>query len=134
LFVVRVAGNIVAPSLIGSIEFAAVTFDTQLIVVMGHSNCGAVLATVESIQKPSTPYSENIRDIVDRIRPGVVELIDPALSQNQILEKAVRTNIRTSCSHLRHGSRLLESLTIKGKVTIVGAEFSLETGLVRFLD
>lgn len=134
LFVVRVAGNVVAPSLVGSIEFATVTFGTPLIVVMGHSNCGAVLATIEAIQKPSTPYSENIRDIVDRIQPGIENLVQPHIAPTQIIAKAVRANIRTSCSHLRHGSRLLEDLTATGKLTIVGAELSLETGLVKFLD
>jgi carbonic anhydrase len=70
LFVIRVAGNIVAPSQIGSVEFAAERFGTRLVVVLGHSQCGAVLATLEELQRPRESQSRNLRSIVDRIRPS----------------------------------------------------------------
>src|SRR6202165_6320671 len=70
LFVIRVAGNIVAPSQVGSVEFAAERFDTPLVVVLGHSRCGAVLATLEELTRPRENQSRNLRSIVDRIRPS----------------------------------------------------------------
>src|SRR5450432_1621146 len=71
LFVIRVAGNIVAPSLVGSVEFAAVRFGTRLVVVLGHSGCGAIEATLEEIQRPSESQSRNMYSIVDRVRPSL---------------------------------------------------------------
>src|SRR5260221_3196407 len=70
LFVIRVAGNIVAPSQIGSVEFAADRFGTRLVVVLGHSMCGAIQATLDELGRPSTDQSPNLRAIVDRIRPA----------------------------------------------------------------
>jgi carbonic anhydrase len=133
LFVVRIAGNIVAPSVVGSIEFAASQFGTRLVVVMGHSRCGAVTATVKAIETGLGPESKNIRAITDRIAPHVEQLVrpgDPAL----VLRDAVRANVRASTDHLRHGSRILEELVLSGQVRVVGAEYELETGAVEFFD
>jgi carbonic anhydrase len=107
LFVIRVAGNIVAPSQIGSVEFAAARFGTRLVVVLGHSRCGAILATLEELGRPSKDQSKNLRSIVDRIRPSVEPLLATALEQHPdaLVQSAVRANIRASASHLRHGSR-----------------------------
>ena len=136
LFVIRVAGNIVAPSQVGSVEFAAGRFGTRLVVVLGHSNCGAVLATLEELGRPSEAQSQNLRSIVDRIRPAV-ELL-PVAERGQhsdtLLQQAVRSNIRISANHLRHGSEILEQLIQKDGLLIVGAEYSLETGVVDFFD
>ncbi|HET9482326.1 MAG TPA: carbonic anhydrase, partial [Xanthomonadales bacterium] len=112
LFVIRVAGNIVAPSQVGSVEFAAERFGTRLVVVLGHSRCGAVTATLEQLSQPQEAQSRNLRSIVDRIRPSVEALMgtDLAESPEALLNEAVRANIRVSANHLRHGSEILERL------------------------
>src|SRR5881296_4625506 len=75
LFVIRVAGNIVAPSQVGSVEFAAERFETRLAVVVGHTQCGAVTATLEELRQPQGHESPNLRAIVDRIRPAIEPLL-----------------------------------------------------------
>lgn len=136
LFVIRVAGNIVAPSQIGSIEFAAERFGTRLVVVLGHSNCGAVLATLEELGRPSADQSRNLRSIVDRIRPSVETLLGTELGHDPetLVREAVRANIRASRDQLRHGSEILEQLIENDRLLVVGAEYSLETGVVDFFD
>lgn len=136
LFVIRVAGNIVAPSLVGSVEFSATRYGTPLVVVLGHSNCGAVLATIEELQRPSSDQSRNLRSIVDRIRPSVEGLIHSGLQHDpeRLIREAVRVNIRASASQLRHGSEVLEQLIGEDRLMVVGAEYSLETGVVDFFD
>jgi carbonic anhydrase len=136
LFVIRVAGNIVAPSQIGSIEFAADRFGTRLVVVLGHSSCGAVLATVEELERPDETRSPNLRSIVDRIRPSVETLIETELRHDHtaLVKHAIRANIRASVNQLRHGSPILEKLIQEDELMIVGAEYSLDTGAVEFFD
>ena len=136
LFVIRVAGNIVAPSLVGSVEFAAALFQTRLVVVLGHSGCGAITATVDELERPTENRSPNLRSIVDRVRPSVEELIaaDSTLDRPTLIERAVRANIRASANHLRHGSAILERLIADEGLLVVGAEYSLETGVVDFFD
>lgn len=136
LFVIRVAGNIVAPSQIGSIEFAAEKFGTRLVVVLGHTHCGAIDATLDSMLHPEAANSRNLLSIVDRIRPSLQGLMATELRHDHALLKkaAVRTNVSISASFLRHGSRLIEDLTKDGKLLVVGAEYSLETGVVDFFD
>ena len=136
LFVIRVAGNIVAPSQVGSVEFAAGRFGTRLVVVLGHSKCGAILATVEELGRPSEGQSRNLRSIVDRIRPSVEPLMGTDLERHPdaLVQQAVRANIRVSANHLRHGSEVLEELIRKDGLLVVGAEYSLETGVVDFFD
>jgi len=136
LFVIRVAGNIVAPSHIGSIEFAAERFGTRLVVVLGHSHCGAVQATLEQLERPTESRSPFLRSIVDRIRPAVETLMETDLRQNPeaLARYAVRANIRASVSHLRHGSQILEQLIAGNQLAVIGAEYSLETGMVEFFN
>ena len=136
LFVIRVAGNVVAPSQVGSAEFAAERFGTRLVVVLGHSKCGAILATLEELGRPSEDQSRNLRSIVDRIRPSVEALLATELRHNPdaLVREAVRANIRVSASHLRHGSEVLERMIEKHGLLVVGAEYSLETGVVDFFD
>lgn len=136
LFVIRVAGNVVAPSQIGSVEFAAEWFDTRLVVVLGHTRCGAVSATIEEITHQSKHASQNLRSIVDRVRPSVEPLLDTELKNDPaaLMEHAVRANILASANHLRHGSEILERLIQQDGLVIVGAEYSLETGVVDFFD
>jgi len=136
LFVIRVAGNIVAPSQIGSVEFAAAKFGTQLVVVLGHTQCGAITATLEELLGKATTSSRNLRSIVSRVRPSVETLLSAggAADLDQLTHNAVRANVRASVDHLRHGSELLESLVEERGLMIVGACYSLETGIVTFLD
>ncbi len=136
LFVIRVAGNIVAPSLIGSVEFAASQFGTRLVVVLGHSLCGAVTATLEELQQSSEHQSPNLRAIVDRIRPAVEPLLETEVRHDPelLIHEAVRANVRAAVDHLRHGSQILEDLIEKSGLVIVGAEYSLESGEVDFFE
>jgi carbonic anhydrase len=136
LFVIRVAGNIVAPSQVGSVEFAVERFGTPLVVVLGHSQCGAIVATVEALERPSETRSLNMGSIVERIRPSVEILLDTSLRNDHdaLVHHAVRANIRTSAHHLRHGSQIIEDLIRKKQLLVVGAEYSLETGVVEFFD
>src|SRR5882762_3155115 len=136
LFVIRVAGNVVAPSQIGSVEFAAERFGTRLVVVLGHSRCGAIQATLEQLQRPSENQSRNLHSIVDRIRPSVEGLLATELRRDPetLVRQAVRANIRASVSHLRHGSQLIEQLVRSSGLLVVGAEYSLETGIVDFFE
>ena len=136
LFVIRVAGNIVAPSQVGSVEFAAARFGTRLVVVLGHSKCGAIQATIEELGLRSEEQSRNLRSIVDRIRPAVSPLMATELrgDPDRLMQAAVRANIRASADHLRHGSELLEQLIQQDGLLVVGAEYCLDSGVVDFFD
>jgi carbonic anhydrase len=136
LFVIRVAGNIVAPSQVGSVEFAASRFGTPLVVVMGHSQCGAITATLEELQGRAATSSRNLRSIVDRVRPSIEPLLakHPAGDYEALVREAVRANVCASVDHLRHGSELLEKLIREDGLMVVGAEYSLETGVVDFFE
>ncbi len=135
LFVIRVAGNIVAPSQIGSVEFAAEQFGTRLVVVLGHTHCGAVRATLNHLQHPEH-HSENIGSIVRRISPAVegILAVNPQLSDDALAQQAVRANVRMSAQTLRQGSEILEKLIQKDGMLVVGAEYSLDSGKVEFFD
>ena len=128
LFVVRVAGNIVAPSQIGSVEFAAANLGTRLVVVLGHSNCGAVDAALRELSQDQEKRSPNLQSIVDRIRPALEVLENPSLND------AVAANVRNSVEQLRHGSEILEASIDSGELAVIGAEYSIESGVVDFFD
>ena len=136
LFVIRVAGNIVAPSQIGSVEFAATRFGTRLVVVLGHTQCGAILATLEELLQPVEHQSPNLHSIVERVRPSVEGLLQTELRHDMhaLVGQAVRANVRLSVNHLRYGSLVLEQLIRDEGLRVVGAEYSLETGRVEFFD
>jgi carbonic anhydrase len=136
LFVIRVAGNIVAPSQIGSVEFAAEQFGTRLVVILGHSRCGAIETTLEQLRRPVENQSRNLHSIVDLVRPAVEGLLATDLKDDHdaLVREAVRANIRASARHLRHGSDIIENLIQNAGLLVVGAEYSLETGVVEFFD
>jgi carbonic anhydrase len=136
LFVIRIAGNIVASSQVGSVEFAAARFGTRLVVVLGHSQCGAIEATLEEMRRPTENQSRHLRSIVDRIRPSVAELMQTELRHDleSLADHAVRANVRVSMSHLRNGSDILEQLIRDEGLLVVGAEYSLDSGVVEFFD
>jgi carbonic anhydrase len=136
LFVIRVAGNIVAPSQVGSVEFGAERFGIRLVVVMGHTACSAIAATLDHIENHGGSSSRNLRSIVDRVRPAIEPLMKTDLAQDRpaLLREAMRANVRVAADHLRHGSPLLEQLHQKEGLAVVGAEYNLETGEVEFFD
>jgi carbonic anhydrase len=136
LFVIRVAGNVVAPSQVGSVEFAAARFGTRLVVVMGHSYCGAITATVEDVLGRGNSRSRHLRSIVDRIRPSIESIRAGRgdADADAIVGDGVRANVRASADHLRHGSDLLEDLIRRDGLLVVGAEYALDTGVVTFFD
>jgi carbonic anhydrase len=136
LFVIRVAGNVVASSQVGSVEFAAERFGTRLVVVLGHTRCGAIQATLEELQQPTEKQSRNLGSIVNRIRPSVEGLLATELRHDRdaLARQAVRANVRVSANQLRHGSEVLERLIQRDGLLVVGAEYSLETGVVEFFD
>ena len=133
LFVIRVAGNIVAPTQIGSIEFAVEKFGTRLVVVMGHSRCGAILATLDGLGQPLEAQSRSLLSIVDRIRPSLISL-DRDQDTETLLQQAVHANIHSSVHQLQHESKILKNLVKKGNLLVLGDEYSLDTGIVNFFD
>ena len=137
LFVIRVAGNVVAPSQVGSVEYAAEAFGTPLVVVLGHSHCGAVSATVNELRQPDENRSKNLAAIVDRVRPAVERLLmesDPDQDETALLERCTQANILASVNNLRSGSHIVDQLCQSGALTIVGAQYALDTGVVSFLS
>lgn len=140
LFVIRVAGNVVAPSQIGSVEFAAEKFGTKLVVVLGHSHCGAVTACVETLINHDQQFSPNLRSIVDRIRPSVYNLHEIYTANGQdidaqeLINRGIKANVRMSVTQLKHGSRILEDAVNNGSLIIVGAVYDLDTGKVTFIE
>ncbi len=136
LFVIRIAGNIVAPSGIASVEFAAERYGIPLVVLMGHTGCGAIEATLESISRPDDESLKNLRSIVDRVRPAIEPLVSTDLARDPVAlrRQCVRANVRAGANHLRHGSPVLERLVLERRVAVVGAEYDLESGFVDFFD
>jgi carbonic anhydrase len=136
LFVIRVAGNIVAPSQVGSVEFAAERFGTRLVVVMGHTQCGAIDATIEAVTSEQGPASRNMSSIVDRIRPSLEALVHTELARDpvRLRREGMRANVRASVDHLRHGSAVIEGLALQDGLVVVGAELDLTSGEVTFFD
>ena len=136
LFVIRVAGNIVAPSQVGSVEFAAERFGTRLVVVMGHTNCGAIHAAIEAISGEPGPASRNLMSIVNRVRPNIEGLMSTELARDSVRlhREAMRANVRASVNHLRHGSEVIERLAEEEGLAVVGSELDLSTGEVSFFD
>jgi len=136
LFVIRVAGNVVAPSQIGSVEFAVERFATPLVVVIGHSSCGGVGATLDVLQGRAPPGSRGLMSIVDRIRPSVEPLLqtDLASHPDALMRASIRANVRASVNQLRHGSEIIERLVAERGLAIVGGVYDLATGEVDFFD
>ena len=136
LFIIRVAGNIVAPSQVGSVEFAAERYGTRLVVVMGHTGCGAIDATLDAIMRKEDPTSRNQMSIVDRVRPSIEALVSTDLvnDPSRLRKEAVRANVRASCGHLRHSSQIIETMIERDGLVVVGAELDLATGVVDFFE
>ncbi len=136
LFVIRVAGNIVAPSQVASVEFSAEQHGVRLVVVMGHTHCGAISATLQELRLPIQDRSVNLHAIVDRIRPSVETLLETELvnKPEELLKAATRSNVRACVAHLQHGSKVLEQLIQQDGLLVVGAQYDIESGKVEFFD
>jgi carbonic anhydrase len=128
LFIVRVAGNIATESELGSIEYAVIRLDVRLVIVLGHSHCGAVTAALQDLAERQEDLSPNLRTIVDCIRPAIEDLPNPTL------QEAVVANVRGSLERLRTDSEVLGQLIDSGEIDAIGAECSIETGRVTFFD
>ena len=134
LFVVRVAGNIVTPSLLGSVEFSAVQHGARLVVVMGHTKCGAIQATVGELKQPSSDLSPNLQSIVNCIQPSVEKLVEEETDESKLISLATKANVHASVAQLRNSSEVLNDLVSNDGLQIIGAEYSLETGKVEFFE
>ncbi|BAW80216.1 carbonic anhydrase [Candidatus Nitrosoglobus terrae] len=136
LFVIRIAGNIVAPSIVGSVEFAVEYFDCPLVVVLGHSRCGAVKSTIDTLEQPDRLPSRNLMSIVNRVRSSIEPLYHTTLKNNleSLWQECIRANVAASVNQLRYSTEVLENMVKNNEIMIVGAEYSLETGEVTFFD
>ncbi|MFP4129456.1 MAG: carbonic anhydrase [Halorhodospira sp.] len=134
LFVTRVAGNIATPSQLGSLEFAAEELGVRLVVVLGHTGCGAVGATLQALRASGPPPSEGLRTVVDGVRPAVAPLLGQGLDEAALRARAERENVRHACRTLREGSPVLARLRSQAGLAVLGAAYSLETGEVAFFD
>lgn len=136
LFVIRVAGNVVTPALIGSVELAAEKLGPRLVVVLGHSGCGAVDIALSTLESNDVKTSGYVNAILERIRPAIEPLVGNAegLNRNELMARSVRANVQAGVESLRHGSETLEHLIREEGLLVVGAEYSLETGVVHFFE
>ena len=136
LFVIRIAGNIVTTPTVGSIEFAAERVGARLVVVLGHSDCGAVQTTLDELHQPTEDLSKNWSAVIDRIRPAVEGILRTGLENDRgaQVQQAIRANIRASARYLRNESAVLSRLIQEDALLVLGAEYSLETGVVDFFD
>jgi carbonic anhydrase len=131
LIVLRVAGNVIAPSLLASMEFAASSFNTPLIVVLGHSRCGIIKATADQLRTQTPPASENIQRLINRIIPSV----KPHLHQQDelcMLDLCSIENVHTTVRAIQEESEILRSRVQEKKLAILPAFFNLNTGQVEF--
>ncbi len=136
LFVVRVAGHVVAAAALESVELAVEQLGAKLVVVLGHTGCAAVRATLAEVQSPGTPAAEKLSAVIHHIKPPVEAVLSlrPEADQAAMMQESVRANIRHAAGQLREDSAVISTLVESGEVLVVGAEYSLETGAVEFID
>lgn len=131
LFIVRVAGNMLAPALLGSIEYASLHSTSRLIMVMGHESCGAVGAAVHVAEHPGTKETPGINDIVNRLMPAVLKAKkETGLSGKELVEAAAKENVRMTVKQIADESAPLREMQNKGELKIVGGYYSLTTAKV----
>ena len=128
LFVLRNAGNLVGDFEVEGAEFAVNKFGVGLIVVLGHTHCGAVDATIQALSIDDNSDSH----IVDHVRPAIADLMSQGLSESELISEAVHLNTEQSTQTLIEQSELLSRLCQEGKLIIISAEYDLETGRVEF--
>jgi carbonic anhydrase len=132
LFVIRLAGNVIAPGVFGSIQYAHLHLGTSLLVVLGHDGCGAVAAALAS-RFHEAEHPERIRQVLELIEPGLAG-VDPALAAEHRLRAAVEANVRWSLRQVRESPEARRAFAEQRRVMLVGAVYELTTGRVRWLD
>jgi carbonic anhydrase len=130
LFVIRVAGNVVAPDVMASMGYAALHLKTKLFVVMGHAGCGAVTAALDAKVK-NAKEEEHIEALLKLIEPGLKDL-DLKLAHPALLNAAIEANVRWSMKQLADVPQAKKALAA-GQITLVGGVYELDSGKVRFL-
>jgi carbonic anhydrase len=129
LFIVRVAGNMLAPALLGSIEYASMHSTSRLIMVMGHESCGAVGAAVHVAENPGAKETPGINDIVNRLMPAVLKARkETGFDGKRLVEAAAKENVRMVVKQIADESAPLKKMQDNGELKIVGGYYSLATG------
>ncbi len=134
MFVIRIAGNIVTPLELGSTEFAAVQFGPRLVVVMGHTCCGAVQATVKTLASGLTAQTADLSAGMKTIVEHIGVSVDLETDEAHIVDQTIEANVRNSVKSLREQSQVLIDLCNDDGMMIVGAVYDIGTGVVSFLD
>ncbi|MDP6386110.1 MAG: carbonic anhydrase [Planctomycetota bacterium] len=134
LFVVRVAGNVASPEVVASIEFALLHFGSPLLVVMGHTDCGAVSAAIAELSEPTSEPPRNIKGLMDRMIPAIKSVRPSQDEDGAWMRQAVRANVAASLRGLLQNSAPIKEAVGAQTLTVVGAEYNLSTGAVEFLD
>lgn len=134
VFSVRIAGNIVNTDILGSMEFACKVAGARLIVVLGHSNCGAVKGACDHVEMG------NLTELLSKLQPAVYserETTDPDLRSSKnptFVENVTELNVRRAARAVIERSNILEHMIERGEIAVIGAVHELDSGLVRFLD
>ena len=131
LFIIRVAGNVISPEVMGSIQYAALHLETPLFVVLGHEGCGAVAAALDAVHR-GEQHARHIRKLLDVIIPGI-EHIGSGLGPDEELARGVEANVRWSIRQLL-ATPEARARAAEGRMKLVGAVYEIATGRVRFLD
>jgi carbonic anhydrase len=131
LFIIRVAGNVLSPEIAGSLQYAWRHLRTPLFMVLGHTNCGAVAAAIDTQLRGKRQHSR-IQLLVECILPGLQDL-DPQLTPEAMLAQAVEANVHWTMRQILETPEGRER-QVEGRVKLVGAIYEIETGLVRFLE
>jgi carbonic anhydrase len=126
LFVVRVAGNVVDDFAVGSIEYGVNVLGANLVLILGHSNCGAVQAALKGMK-----FDNHIQEVVDAIQPAIVAIKGES---GDLLEKAIKANVKIVQEKLKNSKPVLAKLLENGTLRILGAYYNLESGKVEFID
>ena len=127
IFVTRIAGNVVSPDVLGSMEYACEHSGSKVVVVMGHKNCGAVHSACEGVK------AGNMTQMLSKIEPAISSCKAEGKEEAELENAVVYANVKNMIQAVRSGSAILSELEEEGKVKIVGAVFDLESGEVEFL-
>ncbi len=133
IFVVRVAGNVVDPVALGSIEYAAEHLQSPLVFVLGHEKCGAVSATLETLETKGKAEG-NIGEIIKKIMPAAVAAKKKGGTKDDILEAAIKENIKNTSKEIMQKSTIIQHLVHENKLNIAAGEYSLQTGHVEMVE
>ena len=134
VFSIRIAGNVVNTDIIGSLEFACKVAGSKLIVVLGHTNCGAIKGACDHVEMGS------LTELLSKIQPAVYEEtqttnVEKRTSKNsEFVENVTTLNVKRSVKSIINRSYILEQMVEKGEIAIIGAKHHLDTGIVEFME